>query len=409
MKTFSVFGTIVDNDREKTSFEDTTPSQFLAFTKKLKDKEPLEIVVNSYGGSVVAGIAIANMIKSLNAKGHETTCRVDGLAASIATVIMCACQKIVMNESSMIMIHNCWGVVQGDANTLRKEADTMDMMNEAIMSFYHSKFDLTDEQLKQYMNDELWFSGREAKNFGFKCEVVPDENDFKIAAKVEKFNLSKFKDIPKELQMKNKQKSEELEEKKVVETEEVEETETVEAEEVVEETEEETEEVEEETVVDKEESETTEDDDEEVEEETVVDEVEETETTEEETEEDDEEETVPKAEVEKRVSGMQSTMAKKINALKKEFNAKIKDLVCQLKDCQQELTSANAKVINLTETLEKSKNELQTTVSALMEKENALAMLNAGVNTPNEHSTHWKNLKGQAFFDYLKKHPELTK
>jgi ATP-dependent protease ClpP protease subunit len=147
------------------------------------------------------------MIKSLNNKGHETTCIVDGLAASIATVIMCACQKIVINESSMIMIHNCWSVVQGDSNALRKEADVMDVMNDAILSFYRSKFDLTDEQLKQYMNDELWFSGKEASNFGFKCEVIPDANDFAIAAKVKKFDLTKF-NIPQILVGSNMEKEE---------------------------------------------------------------------------------------------------------------------------------------------------------------------------------------------------------
>ena len=76
------------------------------------------------------------------------TAFVEGVAASIASVIMCACDKIVMGESSLVMIHNCWSIVQGDSNKLRKEADTMDTINDAIISFYRSKFDLTDEQLK---------------------------------------------------------------------------------------------------------------------------------------------------------------------------------------------------------------------------------------------------------------------
>ena len=50
------------------------------------------------------------------------------------------------------MIHNCWSIVQGDANTLRKEADSMDVMNDAIISFYRSKFDLTPETLKSLMD-----------------------------------------------------------------------------------------------------------------------------------------------------------------------------------------------------------------------------------------------------------------
>lgn len=114
------------------------------------------------------------MIKQLNATGHKTTAFVEGLAASIASVIMCACEKIIMGESSLVMIHNCWSVVEGDSNALRKEADTMDVMNDAIVSFYKSKFDLPIDMIKQYMDEETWFSGREAEAFNFKCEVIPD-------------------------------------------------------------------------------------------------------------------------------------------------------------------------------------------------------------------------------------------
>jgi len=206
MKNFAIYGAIVDTDEERGTFEDATPAQFKSFISKLEEGEELQVAINSPGGSVYGGIAIANMIKQLQAKGHKTTAFVEGVAASIASVIMCACENVIMGESSLVMIHNCWSIVQGDANTLRKEADTMDVMNEAIVSFYKSKFNLPVEVLKTMMDEETWFSGREAVDFGFKCEVLPDERGFSIAAKVKDFDFSKFKKQPKAITMEEQTK-----------------------------------------------------------------------------------------------------------------------------------------------------------------------------------------------------------
>lgn len=63
------------------------------------------------GGDVFAGIAIANTIRRISAEGHRVTAIIEGLAASVASVIMCACDKVIMSASSLVMIHNCWTVV----------------------------------------------------------------------------------------------------------------------------------------------------------------------------------------------------------------------------------------------------------------------------------------------------------
>lgn len=399
MKQFAIFGTVVDTDDMRYTFEDVTPAQFRAVVNKLEDGEGLELQINSPGGSVYGGIAIANMIRQLSRQGHKVTARVEGLAASIASVIACACDKIVMGESSMMMIHNCWSVVQGDSNALRKEADTMDTINDAIISFYLSKFDLTKEVLKQMMNEETWFIGKEAQTFKFNCEVTPDARDFKIAAMVKGFDFGSFKNTPKALRemiMENKDTNETKadatpitepeEEVKVV----VAEAETVETETV------------EETVESAVEEEATT----QVEEEPVV----------------EEPEMVTKADCDKRVSGMQSAMAKQMNDLKKDFSArekdyeaKIEDFTKQLKVKDEELISVKAQITSLTADLESAKKvneELLVKASALestlADKTDALAKLNAEVNTPNE-TFNWKTLKGKEFFDYVKKHPELVK
>lgn len=363
MKSFAIYGAIVDTDEERETFEDVTPTQFKSFISKLEDGEELQVQINSPGGSVYAGIAIANMIKQLSMNGHKTTAFVEGLAASIASVIMCACDKVVMGESSLCMIHNCWSVVQGDSNTLRKEADTMDVMNEAIISFYKSKFDLSAEILKEMMNQETWFSGKEAANFKFNCEVISDADGFSIAAKLKDIDLSKFKHIPKALKM---EKEEEMNQAND-ETNDVIEVKA------------------EETQVD------------------VVVEEPKVEVEEEAPKADEPvEDAVPKAEVEKRVSGMQSTMAKKMDAMKKDYEAKIADFEVQMKAKDEELAKCKAEATSLVQKLEMSAKELSEMTSALEEKTNALDALNASVNTPNE-STNWKSLKGKEFFDWYRK------
>ena len=107
------------------------------------------------------------------------------------------------------------------------------------------------------------------------------------------------------------------------------------------------------------------------------------------------EETVTLAECEKRVSGMQASLQKQINAQKTEFQNEIKVRDEKLAEYKNEVISLNAK-------LEETAKELQKTASALAEKENALATLNASVNTPAEQ-TNWKALKGKAFFDWYAK------
>lgn len=381
MKTFALYGAVVDTDEERTTIEDCTPGQFRAFTKNLEPNEELRISINSPGGSVYGGIAIANMIRQLSANGHKTTAFVEGLAASIASVIMCACDKVVLGESSLIMIHNCWSIVQGDANTLRKEADSMDVMNDAIISFYRSKFDLSPEKLKSLMDQETWFSGKEAADFNFNCEVIADEVGYKIAAKLKDIDFSKFKHLPKALkeiimekeeEMKkvdDEVKNEEVVEEKVEDTkpEVVEETQAV----VVEETKAE------EPVVEDAKAE-----------ELVV--------------EEPKEEMVAKAEVDKRVSGMQSAMAKQMDAMKKDYEAKIADFEVQIKAKDEELTKTMALVTSLTDDLKNTSDELSKMTSAFKEKADALDALNSQVNTPKD-TTDWKSLKGRAFFDWYKK------
>ena len=155
-------------------------------------------------------------------KGIPSTAVVEGLAASIASVIACACDKIKMYESSFMMIHNCWSVVQGNADALRKEAEMMDKIDSAIRTFYHKHFDLTDAELEKAMDAETWISGEEVSDYKLNCEVVKVERQYKIAACLTKMNFNKVPQVLRNSIMENEKiesaASELVNEKPIAET-----------------------------------------------------------------------------------------------------------------------------------------------------------------------------------------------
>ena len=159
-----------------------TPLQVRTALKNLEKGEDITFEITSAGGSCTAGIAIANMIRQASAEGHKTCAHIIGLAASMASVIACAADEIKMDQSAFMMIHNPWTQAQGDAEELRKEADTLDKFKSALMSFYRSKFSKSDEEISQLMDAETWFTGSEAQNFGFACEVVSTDKPLRAAA-----------------------------------------------------------------------------------------------------------------------------------------------------------------------------------------------------------------------------------
>ena len=281
-----------------------------------------------------------------------------------------------------MMVHNCWSVVMGNADQLRKEAETMDKIDSAIRTFYHKHFDMTDEELGKMMDAETWISGEEVKDYKLNCEVLKNEKQYRIAACLTKMNFNKVPERLRNRIMENKPEDE----VKTTTTEDV----------VVANAEPEVEEAKPENVEQPSKPVEEPKDEEPKAEEPVADEKP--------AEEARVEDSVPMAEVEKRVSGMQSTMAKKMDAMKKDYEAKILDFENQLKAKDEELANAKAEATSLEQRLEVANEELSKVTSALEEKSNALATLNANVLTPDETKESWRNLKGQKFLDYVNAH-----
>ena len=176
MNKFNLFGDIVPSDAEKWFDSDVTPSVFVNWLNK-QDGD-IEVNINSNGGDVTAGLAIANAIRGYQ-KG-EVTCNVLGLAASMASVVACAGSHLKMGQGAFMMIHNPWSIAAGDADALRAQADVLEQMKASLMSFYSAKFEKTTEEIAALMDEETWIPFESAAEFGLKAELFADE--FKAAA-----------------------------------------------------------------------------------------------------------------------------------------------------------------------------------------------------------------------------------
>ncbi len=144
---------------------------------------PLTLRINSPGGYVMEGLAIVAAIRDYRGK---VTAYVDGLAASMASVIAAACDECIMAEASMLMVHNPWDVVIGDAPALRAEADKLDRIRDQMVGIYGKRSGIGDAELIAMLDAETWMDAATAVERGFADRIAPD---LKIAAMA---NVSAF-------------------------------------------------------------------------------------------------------------------------------------------------------------------------------------------------------------------------
>ena len=133
-----------------------------------EDVTDVTVRINSYGGEVAEGIAIYNALKAHPAR-VTTVC--DGFACSVASVIFMAGDERVMNEASLLMIHNAWTFASGDANGLRKQADDLDVITSLSKSIYLAATDLDEDELTEWMDRETFIDVDTAYEHGF-CTCV---------------------------------------------------------------------------------------------------------------------------------------------------------------------------------------------------------------------------------------------
>jgi len=173
--------------------DEVTPSMFKDDLDNMGDISNLDIHINSGGGDVFAGFAIYNMLARHRA--HKTV-YIEGLAASIASLIAMAGDEIIMPENSMMMIHNAWAGIAGNADELRKMADELDKVDGILRMTYVNKTGLEEDEIKDMMANETWFTAYEALDKGFATAV---EAPVSMAACLDKKMVDRYHHVPENL------------------------------------------------------------------------------------------------------------------------------------------------------------------------------------------------------------------
>jgi ATP-dependent Clp protease protease subunit len=156
--------------------DEVTPKAFADQLKNLGDVSQITARINSAGGDVFAGQTIYNLLRSHKA---NVTVHIDGLAASIASIIAMAGDTVIMPANAMMMIHSPWSYAAGNANDFRQMAETLDTVRESLIAVYQARTDMDRETLVGLLDAETWMTAQEAKDLGFADEI---EDLVKVAA-----------------------------------------------------------------------------------------------------------------------------------------------------------------------------------------------------------------------------------
>ncbi len=143
--------------------DEVTPNQFRADLARAAGRD-VTVWINSPGGDVFAASVIYTAL--MEHKGHVTV-KIEGLAASAASVIAMAGETVLMAPTAFMMIHQPWALTSGNADALRREADVLDEIAEGLVTAYQIKTNLSKNKIRQMLADETWMSAQTAIDQGF--------------------------------------------------------------------------------------------------------------------------------------------------------------------------------------------------------------------------------------------------
>jgi len=149
-------------------FGGVSAKSFTDALKALGDVATLDVRINSYGGDVFDGLAIYQQL--VQSKARVTT-HIDGIAASIASIIAMAGKEIKIAEAGWMMIHDAWGIFAGNAQALRENADRLDAVSKQLAGIYVARTKKKDEDIVNWMAQEKWFDSKDAVANGFATSV----------------------------------------------------------------------------------------------------------------------------------------------------------------------------------------------------------------------------------------------
>lgn len=166
-----IYGDIVD---DKWFDTDVAPNNIREALNDMGPVGTLNLRVNSYGGSCVAGNTIVNLIDNYKKKtGAKVHAYIDGIAASMGSGIAMAADYIFMAENAIFMVHKPYSIAAGNSFDMEKEAEVLEKIEDTLVSNYMRHFNGTEDQMRQLMADESWLTADEALEYGLCDEIVP--------------------------------------------------------------------------------------------------------------------------------------------------------------------------------------------------------------------------------------------
>ena len=181
-KKFAIKGTIVPSDYQELydwiGWEATSPAKIEAFLEEAKGADII-LEVNSPGGYVFAGMEIYNRLKMYSGK---ITAVVLSIAASAASLILCAADTVQMSPVSQLMIHRTHSLTEGDKNDMYKTADDLAKLDESIANAYVDKTGLSKDEVLKLMDVTTWMGAEEAKEKNFADEILFQQEEQQAAA-----------------------------------------------------------------------------------------------------------------------------------------------------------------------------------------------------------------------------------
>ena len=154
------------------------------------NKDELAVRIHSGGGLILEGLAIYNALKRSAA---NITVYIDGLAASMASVVAMVGDKVIMPSNAWLMIHKPWNYVGGNADEMRKMADNLDGFEDSLVLIYKAKCNLSEDEIKDMLRNETWISAKDALEMGFIDEI---SDAIEAAASID---LNQFSNVPDDM------------------------------------------------------------------------------------------------------------------------------------------------------------------------------------------------------------------
>ena len=150
--------------------DDVTPKMFR--DELFSGSGDIELYINSPGGDCIAASQIYTMLMEYTG---NVTVKIDGLAASAASVIAMAGTEVLMSPTSMLMIHNPWTMAMGDHNDMQKAIDVLNEVKESIINAYKLKTGMSRAKISRLMEDETWMNVKKAVDLGFADGILEQQ------------------------------------------------------------------------------------------------------------------------------------------------------------------------------------------------------------------------------------------